>query len=1304
MTSQQALKFKNYFSVKQNQSGEGTSQEQAVESKQVKRGRPPGVKNKVDHKAGGQRNGAGNKAGSKRVKTDENGDTQPSFYVPPENRGGARVGAGRKKKKQQKQNDILPQVSSTSADTGNVASHLGAIDPNVIGMDTENRDPLQQDQSVSSERAPAEGNTQSGTSGNGQSNDHFTVPLNNFCAGDESEDESDGDDLEENVDEPKGVVKEYLDSILDRLRNDGQLKKQIVSGQLWIVPPNPEVVARNQHVLEGGRVKPDQFYLPKVYCFVPHWTWPYARVQCPQCQSDAVQKGWHERFRRVIDMDQCYFIATCRYMCDNGHHFVPTVQEFIHSLPQEIQIQFPAVFSYKLAVDSKIIRLLHSSIDASVGPTQISNMLKEWHTLRHTKLELQYYSMVQSILKMRQPALTQKKILDPVAEVPKFSSFADKQGYCGHVPSSNYMMKMLMMDIERKKDYFDFEVQRRDAEVICADHSFKVTRHMGQLNGVRTFEGLHTVLNEYEEIRSQSFVQSTSHQHITQPLKAMYNTLESNGMKTPQVVYTDICCQDRQFYESVFPSLRVGILNKPLLGVEMSKVFVASDEQTLKVQQNSMVNEMKEAQDGRDYAVGLDCEWEYSKESGNGGKIGKVSVLQLCFPGSKVLIIQLCHLKQIPTILSLFLRDASIQKVGRKVGNDARLLMQDYNLMVESVEDLAKIAKDKGLISSAKVSLRTLTQQFLGFDLDKDEGVRGSKWSARKLTELQITYAARDAVASLSVYEAIVSGKTQFTLPSSVNEVDSEIQSPQSESTDHASFPVGGDGCSRVKLDAWHAMKRICTPRHHAFQYEFCSQLRDAIFVVNQEDANDVARVLNLKGLNYDDVMQSKPDYILQRVRRLIPPAPVLVERLRHVLLEFSQDKYTDPDSGKPLLDSVAKEEFAKLLIHAGRGCLSDPQSISLYYEKGKDKDGLTLYRCIRGSSSVEGAVHQKLAMKFQPWNAGPKYADLAAAVLRHRYNVRASQRNRPGFPTIGHYNHDLIDKIQDITQKIYGLSVHDWWTPINQLKLHGESFGILPVVSTDQQVNVSVSDPRIEKYTESMKYLAVKMKTLIPHLPIYSVEEMKCFNVSVSKYMRGTFKQIDYKLFADDWNAGRLKGKPDGISITCKLPEHLESYYKTFLKALTRKNAISFHSLSLQMVKHQLSATVALDHHFPAVGESKQLYPDRMITLLANPVANELDEQLDLDAIVDDEESVVVEQSSSLTVRQVGFVSNEVVPQMRGQTDLTPAVTDSGIQKNLRLDKKCKNCGLRISQGCNGGTRSKCVLEGGPVPKQFQS
>ena len=37
-----------------------------------------------------------------------------------------------------------------------------------------------------------------------------------------------------------------------------------------------------------------------------------------------------------------------------------------------------------------------------------------------------------------------------------------------------------------------------------------------------------------------------------------------------------------------------------------------------------------------------------------------------------------------------------------------------------------------------------------------------------------------------------------------------------------------------------------------------------------------------------------------------------------------------------------------------------------MYFETGEDKDtGLTVYRCIRGTNSVEGSVHQKLAREF---------------------------------------------------------------------------------------------------------------------------------------------------------------------------------------------------------------------------------------------------------------------------------------------------------------------------------------------------
>jgi hypothetical protein len=72
---------------------------------------------------------------------------------------------------------------------------------------------------------------------------------------------------------------------------------------------------------------------------------------------------------------------------------------------------------------------------------------------------------------------------------------------------------------------------------------------------------------------------------------------------------------------------------------------------------------------------------------------------------------------------------------------------------------------------------------------------------------------------------------------------------------------------------------------------------------------------------------------------------------------------------------------------HVLNGCLSDLEHLQLYYLKGKDTNGLQLYRCIRGTSDVE-SFHQLLEMRFQPWNAGPRYSNNVTALLRHRFNI----------------------------------------------------------------------------------------------------------------------------------------------------------------------------------------------------------------------------------------------------------------------------------------------------------------------------
>ena len=92
---------------------------------------------------------------------------------------------------------------------------------------------------------------------------------------------------------------------------------------------------------------------------------------------------------------------------------------------------------------------------------------------------------------------------------------------------------------------------------------------------------------------------------------------------------------------------------------------------------------------------------------------------------------------------------------------------------------------------------------------------------------------------------------------------------------------------------------------------------------------------------------------MLKRIRRYIPPAEVLAERLNFVFDHFGSK--LDYKSGKPLFDEAAWKEVRSLMKHVHRGCLSDPVGVGLYMPLGKDRNGLMVYHCSRGTSDVEG-------------------------------------------------------------------------------------------------------------------------------------------------------------------------------------------------------------------------------------------------------------------------------------------------------------------------------------------------------------
>lgn len=101
-------------------------------------------------------------------------------------------------------------------------------------------------------------------------------------------------------------------------------------------------------------------------------------------------------------------------------------------------------------------------------------------------------------------------------------------------------------------------------------------------------------------------------------------------------------------------------------------------------------------------------------------------------------------------------------------------------------------------------------------------------------------------------------------------------------------------------------------------------------------------------------------------------------------------------------------------------GYALDPPGVQLYIEIGKlDNLQLTLYRCIRGTNSLEGGVYQNLNRKFGLFGAGPELANAMLTEYRLRHNLDVGSVNRHAEIYKGHCNPWLTQHIDLLRQKL---------------------------------------------------------------------------------------------------------------------------------------------------------------------------------------------------------------------------------------------------------------------------------------------
>ncbi|KAF8419486.1 hypothetical protein L210DRAFT_3766619 [Boletus edulis BED1] len=335
-----------------------------------------------------------------------------------------------------------------------------------------------------------------------------------------------------------------------------------------------------------------------------------------------------------------------------------------------------------------------------------------------------------------------------------------------------------------------------------------------------------------------------------------------------------------------------------------------------------------------------------------------------------------------------------------------------------------------------------------------------------------------------------------------------------------------------------------------------------AIFLTDPDDKRAVEAFLQKSNMTFEMKLMSKPKWVLARVRRYVPPPEILFSRVAAVIKTFGPLK--DSTTGHPLFTEKAWEVTRSILEHIRNGHYSDPPGISLYFEIGKDKNGLTMYRCIRGTNDLEGGVHQNLIRRFTSFNVSPHRA------INMLLDYAVGTENRTGKSYIGHFDIRLKNRVASLVEMTAGYfnqdpsSGHGKWVNGNNYKHTNESFGVLPFTKSVQR-KLSML-PYHHTFAQEQKihhrYLSERQETRFAVLPIHTRSERALFQLyaDTSPHFSSS-SGPNFTLLASDMNS-----HADGHTIFYKLPEHLKSYYKTWLDYLNEKTSTN---LSVSATKH---------------------------------------------------------------------------------------------------------------------------------------
>lgn len=217
-------------------------------------------------------------------------------------------------------------------------------------------------------------------------------------------------------------VNNYLAEIQGRLR--GKKPIEYLNGTFWVRPKDPYfLLKKNSKDLR-------RLYSPRVFLWFPHHL--VENLKCPVCASSIRIKGFNKkpRARRIIDLNDCFYLMTMRYKCQNKdtkHTFDGCNPGLVRQLPMNLHVEFPVVLSYRSGISKVLSKLLRPLFQHGIGPHRMAKVLRVMHLEKYDELQLQYYANLDAAIK--KPSL-QMVLLARVLIVSFFGSTPTNSKRC----------------------------------------------------------------------------------------------------------------------------------------------------------------------------------------------------------------------------------------------------------------------------------------------------------------------------------------------------------------------------------------------------------------------------------------------------------------------------------------------------------------------------------------------------------------------------------------------------------------------------------------------------------------------------------------------------------------------------------------------------------------------------------------------------------------------------------------------------------------------------------------------------------